>query len=245
MPRDQLFDEPVERVRKMRARNIAAKQQPAPPPARAHDPHYHWLLPVDAPEKTKEMRRTAYTAAERRLDDLAQQITAAHEAAQAAATSAIERAIACGKLLLKAKGEAPRGEWIPWLKASCPGVGVRQCQKYMALARHVASNTNRDSFSSIREATAEISVPRLPPPNPEEKTEPDEISLVMAFRARPEASHDQLSATLRHRQDATELLDAIRREIERWRKAHPHLPRSWIGEALRVLTEDETEGRGR
>ena len=245
----QAIAQAKDRVKATRHANIAAKKRPprpakkrpAPRPAPAPDPNHHWLLPVNAPEKTKEMRRRAWAECERELEDLAREINAAHEAAQAAATTAIEHAIACGKALIKAKAKVGHGNWLPWLEKNCKALisrSQRTAQVYIQLAKRVDSNPQHAAdLTSIRQALADVSA--LPAPEPEATNPPEPISLVAAFEAKPAATHDQISAALKGRQDATELLDALRREIERWRKANQHRPQSWIGEALRLLAAEE------
>src|SRR5687767_11870903 len=67
------------------------------------------------------------------LPDLAQAIEAAHQAAVGAARSAIEHAVACGRLLIQAKEQVAHGEWLPWVDANLT-FGPRQAQKYARLA---------------------------------------------------------------------------------------------------------------
>ena len=62
------------------------------------------------------------------------------ERVQTSVRSALAHALTAGDLLLKAKAEAkkaklPRGKWERWLSKAC-GVGKRQAQKYMRLARY-------------------------------------------------------------------------------------------------------------
>jgi hypothetical protein len=63
------------------------------------------------------------------LGDIAGRINAAHDRASAAARSAIEHAIECGRLLTEAKAQLPHGLWLPWLEANTV-VGVRQAQRF-------------------------------------------------------------------------------------------------------------------
>jgi hypothetical protein len=75
------------------------------------------------------MKRTTPT------HDLAEQINAEHAAATADAQSAIEHAIACGKLLLKAKSQTASGQWVSWLEHNTK-LSVRQSQRYMSVAKN-------------------------------------------------------------------------------------------------------------
>ena len=85
---------------------------------------------------------------------LAAQIEAEHAAALGAARSAIEHAIRCGELLIRAKAEAGHGGWLAWVEANLT-ISARQCQKYMRLSEHAAElpNANSDfAYSSIDDA---------------------------------------------------------------------------------------------
>lgn len=78
------------------------------------------------------------------LPDLAAGNNAAHDAAVRSATSAIEAAVQCERLLIEAKGKVPHGEWLPWIEANTR-VGARQSQKYMRLARRAGAKCDLDS----------------------------------------------------------------------------------------------------
>lgn len=71
-----------------------------------------------------------------RLPALASQISAVHNAALAAATSATEHAIKCGELLMEAKAGLEHGRWLPWVQKNCP-FSERTAQAYMRLAERV------------------------------------------------------------------------------------------------------------
>jgi hypothetical protein len=111
------------------------------------------------------------------------QIEAEHQAALGAARSAIEHAVRCGELLIKAKAGARRGSWLHWVEINL-SFGARQAQKYMRLAEHAAElpNANSDfAYSSIDDALkalqcacdglgdlneSEQSAPKAPRPTP-------------------------------------------------------------------------------
>ena len=78
---------------------------------------------------------------------------AEHGQAHAAAKTAIENAIECGRLLLEAKSQVAHGEWLPWIEANL-SFGPRQAQKYIRLADHAAvlPNANCGSHLSINAA---------------------------------------------------------------------------------------------
>ena len=69
------------------------------------------------------------------LDQLATEINAAHAAAQALSSQAVERAHDAGIWLNQAKAQVEHGQWLPWLAEHCPAVAVRTAQAYMRLAQ--------------------------------------------------------------------------------------------------------------
>lgn len=71
------------------------------------------------------------------LDALADKINTEHEACRASMQKGLEHALEAGRLLLEAKKGLPHGEWLPWLKESCPDISERTAQNYMRLAREV------------------------------------------------------------------------------------------------------------
>lgn len=97
------------------------------------------------------------------LVTLAKDIEKEHQAAREAARTAIEHAIRCGELLLKAKPKVQHGEWLPWLAANT-SIGTRQAQNYMRIAANKAeieqANAQRDSHLPVREAIALLAEPK-------------------------------------------------------------------------------------
>jgi hypothetical protein len=92
------------------------------------------------------------------LPDLAQAIEAEHQAAVGAARSAIDHAVACGRLLIQAKAQVPHGEWLPWIEANLT-FGPRQAQKYARLAdraRDVDQMRLENSHLTIDQALAAL-----------------------------------------------------------------------------------------
>ncbi|MEW8230384.1 MAG: DUF3102 domain-containing protein [Candidatus Thiodiazotropha endolucinida] len=86
-----------------------------------------------------------------------------HNAAQAAADSAIKNALAAGKLLVKAKAEVRHGEWLPFLEST--GVNPRTAQRYMKLAKneHLLKNDSA-SFVSVTKALEYLNERNISPP---------------------------------------------------------------------------------
>ena len=71
------------------------------------------------------------------LDALADRINTEHEACHASMKKGLEHALKAGTLLLEAKAGLPHGEWLPWLKESCPDISERTAQNYTRLARQL------------------------------------------------------------------------------------------------------------
>ena len=89
------------------------------------------------------------------LQELAQAIGREHQAAVSAARSAVEHAIKCGELLLKAKATVGHGGWLAWVETNCT-FGQRTAQGYMRLARELPrldeANAQRVADLSLRDA---------------------------------------------------------------------------------------------
>ena len=69
------------------------------------------------------------------LVDLAARINAEHEAATAYMRRGLQRAIACGRLLIEVKAKLGHGQWLPFLRKYCR-VPERTASHYMRLAHH-------------------------------------------------------------------------------------------------------------
>lgn len=68
------------------------------------------------------------------LQNLAEEINRTHQLARHHAQLAVLFAIRTGALCNGAKEELGHGEFLPWLKESCPDIAPRTAQRYMALA---------------------------------------------------------------------------------------------------------------
>jgi hypothetical protein len=90
------------------------------------------------------------------LPDLATQINAEHAQVRSAFRTGLDHALACGKLLIRAKDSLPHGQWLPWLEEHCPDISERLAQRYMRVARDMpridTSNPTRVSDLSLRQA---------------------------------------------------------------------------------------------
>lgn len=103
----------------------------------------------------------AFQAAD--LSTLAAMANQAHDRALKTANNAVQLAIDCGQILLRAKAQCQHGEWIPWMAANLRFTS-RTATKYMQLAN---SFRNRGSdFNSIREALAYLAEESEPDPEP-------------------------------------------------------------------------------
>jgi Protein of unknown function (DUF3102) len=90
---------------------------------------------------------------------------------QGAARAAIEHAVACGRLLAKAKADVGHGEWLPWIEAHL-SLKPRQVQRYMRIAEHdgeLAEMRLTETHLSTRRMLELLASPRWP-----EHDEPDQ-----------------------------------------------------------------------
>jgi hypothetical protein len=72
-------------------------------------------------------------ALEQQLEQLADRICVEHKEAMQSPRTSLRHAIRAGEWLIKAKDLLPRGQWLPWLEANCPGISDRTAQVYMRL----------------------------------------------------------------------------------------------------------------
>lgn len=88
-------------------------------------------------------------------------IRTAHEAASAAARSALEHALECGRLLAQARAGIPHGGWEKYLSDTC-GIAPRTGRLYLRLHEHRGRLQNRQRVAglTIREAAKVIAQPR-------------------------------------------------------------------------------------
>ena len=90
------------------------------------------------------------------LPDLVTQINAEHAQARSAFRKGLDHAVACGKLLIRAKNSLPHGQWLPWLEEHCPDISERLAQRYMRVARDMpridTTNPTRVSDLSLHQA---------------------------------------------------------------------------------------------
>jgi hypothetical protein len=105
------------------------------------------------------------------LEELATVIRVGHTEVEAALTSAVERAIAVGEALLKARQRVPRGQWTAWQREQC-ALAVSVSARYMRLAEH-ADVVRNEGIATVKGATRYLveagftsSRPRGRAPNP-------------------------------------------------------------------------------
>jgi len=84
-----------------------------------------------------------------------------HEAASAAARSALEHALECGRLLAQARAEIPHGGWENYLRDVC-GIAPRTGRLYLRLHEHRGRLENRQRVAglTIREAARLVAEPK-------------------------------------------------------------------------------------
>jgi hypothetical protein len=118
---------------------------------------------MEHPPERRIVVRTRTRAHAPGIADLARQIEAEHRAAVDAAHNAIERASACGRLLIQAKARAGHGQWLAWVAAHL-SFGDRQARKYMQLAQHRDQIGLENADLTLDGALALIAVPRRETP---------------------------------------------------------------------------------
>jgi hypothetical protein len=91
------------------------------------------------------MTRTVDVEGSNRLPELAAQIKAEHKACAEALQTALQHAVAAGKMLIEAKAQLPHGQWLPWLRDQC-SLSERKAQRYMRIAPHVCKS---DTLSDL------------------------------------------------------------------------------------------------
>ncbi len=102
---------------------------------------------------------------------LGRRIEEEHEAARRDARSALEHALACGRLLIEAKAAIGHGEWLGWLREHTT-VAPRQSQRYMRLAQHAEelegkAKCDTGTHLTMRGVLAALATPRVLIPRPE------------------------------------------------------------------------------
>lgn len=97
---------------------------------------------------------------EARLEQLAEEIHAHHQAIERAWVETVAQAIELGEKLNEAKLlVGVHGQWIPWLRENFPG-SVRTAQEYMRLAR---AKTQTAHLPTVRDAVAMLTQPKPKP----------------------------------------------------------------------------------
>ena len=98
------------------------------------------------------------------LAQLATEINAAHTAAQALSSQAVEHAYDAGIWLNQAKAQVEHGQWLLWLAEHCPAVSERTARAYMQLARNwkalESQNGNAVADLNFRQAIKLLSAPK-------------------------------------------------------------------------------------
>jgi len=137
-----------------------------------------------------------------RLPILQAEIRAAHEAAIAAAQTAVDRARDAGTRLIEAKSLLnSHGLWLPWLKET--GVSPRTAQDYMRLARLTEDKYATVAHLGIRKALAEIANSRTGNSRPDPEIE----RLVAAYSNWPRHIQDEFISSV----GAVRIVDPVER----------------------------------
>src|SRR5216683_3280988 len=156
------------------------------------------------------------------LSDLASRINAEHDGATSSFNAGIEHALACGRLLIEAKGKIPHGAWLPWLEANCT-VTPRMSQNYMRLAKEtprLGSNTKRVADFSVRQAIAAEA--DIAPASAEE--------VCAFFKSRPPSTAEVYASAA-----VTELANLLRQTLRGWIATHPAIASESICDTLNVV----------
>ncbi len=95
------------------------------------------------------------------LADLGTEINDTHAQAMLHAGEAMNHALRCGDLLIKAKATVQHGHWLPWLRQNI-AFSERTAQGYMRIAERYSRLQIRDSVAdlSVRGVLKELATPR-------------------------------------------------------------------------------------
>lgn len=120
-------------------------------------------------------------------DKLVVAIRTEHEAASAAARSALEHALECGRLLAQARAGIPHGGWEKYLSDTC-GIAPRTGRLYLRLHEHRGRLQNRRRVAglTVREAARLVAEPR---PDLVDAGQADELPLRVPGWYRPGHRH--------------------------------------------------------
>jgi len=102
---------------------------------------------------------TTYKSAS--LADLGTEINDSHAQAILHASEALNHALRCGDLLIKAKATVQHGHWLPWLRQNIV-FSERTAQGYMRIAQRASSIQIRNAGAdlSVRGVLKELATPR-------------------------------------------------------------------------------------
>jgi hypothetical protein len=141
------------------------------------------------------------------LDELAARVRKAQAGFVAAASSAVLHAIEAGQALIAAKKLAPHGKWGKFLEVC--GIGERQAERYMRLARLAESNPT--CKSDLINLTIETAIKKLsPPPTKQRRSTPKIIPTPKAINNARVTHFDLISAWMASTPaERTKAIDAI------------------------------------
>ena len=121
-------------------------------------PHaYEFIVNVAPPETMEGDSPLTNVESKMTLDDYAKAISVAHlncetvdKESRMKGREAVQWAFKAGQYLNAVKDLVPHGQWLPWLKQSCPEIKERTAQRYMVAAKTV-SVTDLKKFQSVRQ----------------------------------------------------------------------------------------------
>jgi hypothetical protein len=121
------------------------------------------------------------TEGSNRLAVLGSEITAAHEAAERAKLTSLERAKEAGAKLIEAKELLGHGKWLAWLKTI--GLPQRTAHDYMQIAGLSKAELATVADLGLRAALEKVRQPRPDDPAPDDRPEWTESQLDRKARA--------------------------------------------------------------
>jgi hypothetical protein len=141
------------------------------------------------------------------LNELAARVRKAQAGFVAAASSAVLHAIEAGQALIAAKKLAPHGQWGKFLEVC--GIGERQAERYMRLAR--LAELNPTCKSDLINLTIETAIKKLsPPPTKERRSTPKIVATPKAINNARLTHFDVISAWMANTPaERTKAIDAI------------------------------------
>ncbi len=125
-----------------------------------------------------------------KLENLAEQINAAHRSFVGTLRKTVEHGIRAGELLAEAKAQCSHGTWLPWLEQNFEGA-PRTAQEYMRLHNHrdeILAKTRDSAHLSVSGALKELAAPseksEAETDAPERNEQDIDVSLIRTLQGR-------------------------------------------------------------